>query len=119
MAKKATLVFDDESLLRGVREQAILENKSMSQYIQDLIRDDLRQKVGCKIVKRYTDGTTEETEMWSLYEAGNTFTDAVNQIRNPMFTEDGQTATKILDSIEVYEKGEKVAESPNSEWHGN
>ena len=109
--KKATLVFDDDGLLLGVREQAILEGKTMSQYIQDLIRDDLREKVGCKIVKRYTDGSIDEMEMWSMYDASNVFSDGVNQIQNPSFTNDGQSTTKILESIEVYEKGKRVASS--------
>ena len=112
MAKRTSLVFEDENLLRGVREQAIVAGTTMNQYIQDLIRDDLRDKVGCKIVKHYSDGTTDETDLWSKYDATNEAYKCQQLINEPSFTEDGQTPLlRRLESWELYEKGEKIGES--------
>lgn len=114
MAKRTTLLFEDEALLRGIKEQAILEKSSMNQYILDLIKEDLRNKVGAKVIKKYSDGTTEEMEMWSMYDASNEFNDCVRRITEPSFTENGVYPTKILESVELYEKDKKVGEAPSS-----
>lgn len=114
MAKRTTLIFEDEALLRGIKEQAILEKVSMNQYILDLIKADLREKVGGKIVKNFSDGTSEETEMWSMYDAHNEFNDCLKRITEPSFTEDGLTPSKVLESVELFEKGKKVGSIPPS-----
>ena len=112
MAKRTSLVFEDENLLRGVREQAIMAKIPMNQYIQDLIREDLRKKVGCKLIKIYDDGSREESELWSRYDAANAIKDCVNQMKNPAFTLDGQTAvTKRLADWEMWEHDELIASS--------
>ena len=108
MAKRTSLVFDDEGLLRGVKEQAILQGVPMNQYIQDLIRADLREKVGCRLVKIYDDGTREENDLWSRYDAVNAVHECQQQRANPSFTLDGQTLAPRLIDWKLYEKGELV-----------
>lgn len=60
------MVFEDESLLMGLREQAINSDKTMAEYVQDLIRQDLRRKVGYKLTVTYEDGTTTTEDLWTI-----------------------------------------------------
>ena len=64
--KRASIGFNDEYVLQGAREEADRQGKRLSEYVEELISQDLKAKLQYKIVAHYSNGDTrEETDFYT------------------------------------------------------
>lgn len=60
MKKYVNIGFKDEYVIQGAKKEAKRQGKSLSEYAEGLISQDLKSKLQYKIVAHYSNGDTQE-----------------------------------------------------------
>lgn len=75
--QRASIGFKDRYMLAGAKAAAKEQGKTFSEYVTELIGEDLKKRLGYRIVAHYSNGKThEETEFYSytdLMESVNAY----------------------------------------------
>lgn len=69
MKERVSIGFSDEYMLHGAREEAERQGIRLSEYIENLVQKDLKEKLQYKIRAFYSNGDTkEETDFYTNYD---------------------------------------------------
>lgn len=60
MGNKTQITFSSEHALEGARKEAKQQGISLSEYVESLVRQDLKEKLQFKIISHYSNGDTRE-----------------------------------------------------------
>lgn len=82
MKKYVNIGFNDECVIQGAKEEAEYQGIRLSEYVEELIKNDLKSKLQYKIVAHYSNGDTqEETDFFTDKDLGESVM-AYNMILN-------------------------------------
>ena len=71
MKKYVNIGFKDEYVIQGAREEAEYQGVRLSEYVEELIKNDLKSKLQYKIVAHYSNGDAqEETDFFTDKDLG-------------------------------------------------